>query len=55
MVNKIDVDQDKISVTGGLLNGHYSIIQFDVCPQGLLGMDGVSVDATVPIRKAVSS
>ena len=36
VVNKTDNDQYKIAVKGGLLNGHYSRNQFDLCPQRLL-------------------
>ena len=32
VVNKTDNDQYKIAVKGGLLNGHYSRNQFDLCP-----------------------
>ena len=55
VVNKTDNDQYKIAVKGGLLNGHYSRKQFDLCPQHLLGLDDVCVDNSVSLREAVSS
>ena len=50
VVNKTDNDQCKIAVKGGLLNGHYTRIQFDLCPQHLLGLDDVCVDNSVSLR-----
>ena len=54
LVNKTDNDQYKIAVKGGLLNGHYSRNQFDLCPQHLLGLEDVCVDNSVSLREAVS-
>ena len=55
VVNKTDNDQYKVAVKGGLLNGHYSRNQFDLCPQRLLVTDDVCVDNSVSLREAVSS
>ena len=42
VVNKTDNDQYKRAVKGGLINGHYLINQFDLCPY-LVGMNDVCV------------
>ena len=55
VVNKTDNDQYKIAGKGGLLNGHYSRNQFDLCPQRLLVMDDVCVDNSVSLQEPVSS
>ena len=55
VVNKINNDQYKIAVKGGLLNGHYSRNQFDLFLQRLLVTDDVCVDNSVSLREAVSS
>ena len=55
VVNKTDNDQYKVAVKGGLLNGHYSRNQFDLCPQRLLVTDDVCVNNSVSLREAVLS
>lgn len=55
VVSKTDNDQYKIAVKSGLLKGHYSRNQFDLCPQRLLVMEDVRVDKAVSLREAVSS
>ena len=54
VVDKTDNDQYKRVVKGGLLNRYYSINQFDLCRQCLLGMD-VCVENYFSLRKAESS
>ena len=41
VVNKTDIDQYKLAMKFGQLNGHCSRNQFDICPQRLLFTDDV--------------
>ena len=55
IVDKTDSDQYKIAVKCGVLNGHYSRNQFDLCPQWLLSMSDVSFETQTSLRQAVCS
>ena len=48
-----DKDQYKIAVKYGVLKGHYSRNQFDLCPQKLLTMNEVNAENMISLKKAV--
>ena len=48
-----DKGQYKIAVKYGVLKGHYSRNQFDLCPQKLLTMNDVNTESMISLREAV--
>ena len=48
-----DKDQYKIAVKHGVLKGHYSRNQFDLCAQKLLTMNDVNTESMISLREAV--
>ena len=48
-----DMDQYKIAVKYGVLKGHYSRNQFDLCPHKLLTKNDVNTESMISLREAV--
>ena len=53
IVGVTDKDQYRIAVKYGVLKGHYSRNQFDLCPQKLLTMNDINTESMISLREAV--